>query len=181
VTEDAAVGSPETKLLVIRGNSGSGKSSVARQVRYRYGRGMALEQDYLRRIVLRERDVDGGLAPELISQTVRLALRHGYHVVLEGILISHRYGPMISALRRDHRGDTYVFYLDVSLEETLRRHTLRPQASEFTAEDMRGWYRPRDLLGMPDEMVIPESASLEETVAFIQHTAGLAVPSPVAG
>ena len=49
MTEDAAVGSPETKLLVIRGNSGSGKSSVARQVRYRYGRGMALEQDYLRR------------------------------------------------------------------------------------------------------------------------------------
>ncbi|MGI5149315.1 kinase [Plantactinospora sp. CA-294935] len=140
-----------------------------------------LEQDYLRRIVLRERDVDGGLAPELISQTVRLALRHGYHVVLEGILISHRYGPMISALRRDHRGDTYLFYLDVSLEETLRRHTLRPQAAEFTAEDMRGWYRPRDLLGLPDEMVIPESSSLEETVVFIQHTAGLAVPSPVAG
>ncbi|GAA3777884.1 hypothetical protein GCM10022225_77140 [Plantactinospora mayteni] len=140
-----------------------------------------VEQDYLRRIVLRERDVDGGLAPELISQTVWLALRHGYHVVLEGILISHRYGPMISALRRNHRGDTCLFYLDVSLEETLRRHTLRPQAAEFTADDMRGWYRPRDLLGLPDELMIPESSSLEETVTFIQHTAGLAVPSPVAG
>ncbi|WP_407952044.1 kinase [Plantactinospora sonchi] len=179
---DAVVGSSETKLLVIRGNSGSGKSSIAREVRQRHGRGMALvEQDYLRRVVLRERDVDGGLAPELISQTVRLALRHGYHVVLEGIFISHRYGPMISALRRDHRGDTHVFYLDVSLEETLRRHTLRPQASEFTAEDMRGWYRPRDLLGLPDEMVVPESSSLGETVAFIQYTAGLVAPSPAAG
>jgi uridine kinase len=35
-----------TKLIVIRGNSGSGKSSVAREVRHRYGRGCALvEQD----------------------------------------------------------------------------------------------------------------------------------------
>jgi len=29
--------------------------------------------------------------------------------------------------------------------------------------------------------VIPESYSLEETVTFIQHAAGLAVASPVAG
>ncbi|MFC6022239.1 kinase [Plantactinospora solaniradicis] len=138
-----------------------------------------MEQDYLRRIVLRERDVDGGLAPELISQTARLALRHGYHVVLEGILVSHRYGAMISALRRDHQGDTHVFYLDVTLEETLRRHTLRPQASEFTAEDMRGWYLHRDLLGLPGEMVIPQRSSLDETVLLIERAAALAVLSPV--
>jgi guanylate kinase len=42
MAEDAAVGSQGTKLLVIRGNSGSGKSSVAREVRRRHGRGMAL-------------------------------------------------------------------------------------------------------------------------------------------
>jgi uridine kinase len=44
-------------LVVIRGNSGSGKSTVTRELRHRYGRGCALvEQDYLRRMVLRERD-----------------------------------------------------------------------------------------------------------------------------
>jgi hypothetical protein len=72
------------------------------------------QQDYLRRIVLRERDKPGGVAPALIEQTVRFAL-----MVLEGILFSGKYGPIIAALRRTHRGATFVFYLDVSVEETL--------------------------------------------------------------
>ncbi|MCM3920185.1 hypothetical protein ND748_00560 [Frankia sp. AiPs1] len=81
------VGSTATTLVVIRGNSGAGKSSVARAVRARSGRGVALvEQDYLRRILLREWDQPGGVAPALIDQTVRFCLDHGYHVVLEGIL-----------------------------------------------------------------------------------------------
>jgi adenylylsulfate kinase-like enzyme len=53
-------GTSATRLIVLRGNSGSGKSTVARAVRERYGRGCALiEQDYLRRIVLREREIVG--------------------------------------------------------------------------------------------------------------------------
>ncbi|KAB8180932.1 kinase [Microbispora catharanthi] len=35
-------GSPDTRLIVLRGNSGSGKTSVARAVRAAYGRGLAL-------------------------------------------------------------------------------------------------------------------------------------------
>jgi hypothetical protein len=80
---------------------------------------------------------------------------------------------MLTALRRAHRGRTSVFYLDVSLAETLRRHRTRPQAAEFTAADMRGWYVRRDLLGVDDEQVIAESATLDETVARIAATAGL--------
>jgi hypothetical protein len=142
-------------------------------LRLGYGRGCALvEQDYLRRIVLRERDEPGGIAPALIAQTVRFALDHGYHAVLEGILVRDRYGPMLTALREAHRGRTSVFYLDVSLDETLRRHTTRPQATEFTPDDMRGWFAGRDLLG-GDEHVVPESSTLEDTVAFIAATADL--------
>lgn len=90
-------GSPDTVLVCIRGNSGSGKSSIARELRHRHGRGCALvEQDYLRRIVLRERDKPGGVAPALIEQTVRFALDHGYHVVLEGILYTGRYRDMLT-------------------------------------------------------------------------------------
>jgi guanylate kinase len=35
-------GTTATRLIVLRGNSGSGKSTVARAVRERYGRGCAL-------------------------------------------------------------------------------------------------------------------------------------------
>lgn len=172
--ELAPTGTPATALVIIRGNSGSGKSTVARRLQRGYGRGCALiEQDYLRRTVLRERDKPGGIAPSLIEQTVRFALDHDYHAVLEGILPRDRYGPMLTALRRAHRGRTHVFYLDVSLAETLRRHTTRPQVAEFTPADMGGWYTRLDLLGGDDERVVPESSTLEETIAVIAAAAGL--------
>jgi predicted kinase len=158
-----------TQLIVIRGNSGSGKSTVAREVRMRVGRGCALvEQDYLRRILLREHEsVQKPIAPELIGLNVRFALGRGYHVILEGILDRERYGDMIAGLRREHAGETHLFYMDVSFPETLRRHATRPQSAEFTGDNMRDWYRRRDTLGLPGELVIPESSTLAETIALI--------------
>ncbi|MEU8260743.1 kinase [Micromonospora sp. NPDC048999] len=172
--ETVPTGSPETILVCVRGNSGSGKSSIARQLRRRHGRGCALvEQDYLRRIVLRERDKPGGAAPALIAQTVRFALDHGYHVVLDGIMHADRYRSMLTALRDGHRGRSLFCYLDVSLPETLRRHLTRPQANEFTVEHMSGWYAAHDMLGWPDELVLPETTTLEEAVETIAAAAGL--------
>ncbi|MFB9237590.1 kinase [Plantactinospora siamensis] len=168
------VGTCETKLLVIRGNSGSGKSTIARQLRHRHGRGCALvEQDHLRRILLRERDKPGGLAPALIEQNVRFCLDHGYHVVLDGILHSSRYRDMLTRLRDAHRGTSVFCYLDVSLSETLRRHATRPQASEFTEQDMTGWYSPGDVLGWTGEVIIGETSLVEDTIATLVAAAGL--------
>jgi guanylate kinase len=36
------IGHRDTRLIVVRGNSGAGKSSVARELRRRHGRGCAL-------------------------------------------------------------------------------------------------------------------------------------------
>jgi hypothetical protein len=166
----------DTRLIVIRGNSGSGKTSVARAVRRRYGRGCALiEQDYLRRIVLREHDgVEvAGLAPRLIAATARMSLAGGYHVVLEGILAAEVYGSELRSLIAGHPGRSHVYYLDVSWDETLRRHAMRPQAADFTPEQMREWYVPGDVLGVPGERVVPESSSFEQTVETILRTSAL--------
>jgi predicted kinase len=52
-----AVGAERTRLIVLRGNSGSGKSTVARALREAYGRGIArVSQDLIRRIILKEKD-----------------------------------------------------------------------------------------------------------------------------
>jgi predicted kinase len=163
-----------TRLIILRGNSGSGKTTIARRLQRGHGRGCALvEQDYLRRIVLRERDRPGGLAVGLIEQTVRYALDGGYHVVLEGILHRAKYGAMLHELITAHMGPTTVGYLDVSLDETLRRHSIRPQAAEFTPEQMRGWYQHRDLLGVPGELVLGEDTSEDEAVQVVADAAGL--------
>ncbi|HEY1488386.1 MAG TPA: AAA family ATPase [Micromonosporaceae bacterium] len=160
----------EAILVIIRGNSGSGKSTVAREVRDRFGRGCALvEQDYLRRILLREWDGrdSGGIAPQLIGNTVRFALEHGYHVILEGFLWTVRYADMLHDLLDRHTGPSHVFYLDVSFDETVRRHATRPQADEFTPEQMSTWYEHFDVLGIDGERVIPESSTLDRTVEEI--------------
>ncbi|HZM77806.1 MAG TPA: hypothetical protein VFC19_18975 [Candidatus Limnocylindrales bacterium] len=72
-----------------------------------YGRGCALiEQDYLRRIILREHDgnASSGIAPGFIVNAARFALGHGYHVVLEGILATLRYGEALRGLIDCHAG-----------------------------------------------------------------------------
>ncbi|WP_077063151.1 kinase [Streptomyces sp. MP131-18] len=168
------VGSATTRLIVLRGNSAAGKSAVAAEVRARYGRGIALVgQDNLRRVVLRERDTPEGANIGLIDTVARYALDHHYHVVVEGILYAAHYGSMLEALRRDHRGRTHHFYLDVSFDETLRRHTTKPQAAEYGEAEMRDWYRPLDLLPGGVETVVAESSALADTVDRVLREAGL--------
>src|SRR5262245_10391418 len=80
-------GTSRSRLVVLRGNSGSGKSSTAQALREHRGRSLAVaEQDYLRRRVLKERDVAGGANIELVSVVARFALDRGYDVVVEGIM-----------------------------------------------------------------------------------------------
>ncbi|MGW4523618.1 kinase [Amycolatopsis sp. NPDC004378] len=161
-------GSLHTRLVVLRGPSGAGKTTVATAVRARLGRGVALvQQDVLRRVVLREHDVPGGLNIALIATVCRFSLDAGYHVVLEGILTAARYGPMLRQLATDHQGRTSFFYLDVPFAETVRRHATRPQAGEFTPADMRGWYAASGRLDIPGEQVIAATSSAEDSVRRI--------------
>jgi len=74
---------------------------------------------------------------------------------------------MLDNLRRAHRGPTLAFYLDIPLAETLHRHAQRPQATQFSADDMRGWYRQHDVLGFPDEHVIGPRSTHDDTVNLI--------------
>ncbi|MFF3617363.1 kinase [Streptomyces sp. NPDC002580] len=174
------VGAEETRLVILRGNSASGKSSVATGVRERFGRGLALVgQDNLRRIVLRERDRPGAVNIGLIDLTARYALDAGYHVVLEGILHADHYGAMLTRLRAEHRGRTHGYYLDVPLEETLARHATKPIADEVSPDALRSWYRPLDLLPGGGETVIDAGTGLTATVDRIMRETGLAGLPPL--
>jgi GNAT superfamily N-acetyltransferase len=158
----------QVRLIVLRGNSGAGKTSVALGLRRAYGRGVAwVSQDMIRRTILRDFDHPGARNIGLIDHVVRYSLASGYHVVLDGIMDARRYEPMLAGLRRDHVGPSFFYYLDVSLAETLRRYDTRIQRTEFSAADMERWYRPRDLLATIPERVIPENSALAETVETI--------------
>jgi hypothetical protein len=163
-----STGSDQTRLVVLRGNSGAGKSSVAAALREAYGRGLAwVSQDLIRRTILKERDHPGEVNIGLIDQITRYSLDHGYHVVLDGIFYADRYEPMPAGLDRDHLGVSRFYYLDVSLDEALRRHATRPQAAEFGPDDIRDWHKPGDLLAGIHERVIPPTSTLRETTSLI--------------
>ncbi|TMR06446.1 hypothetical protein ETD86_52755 [Nonomuraea turkmeniaca] len=176
-------GSQDTTLIVIRGNSGSGKSTVARAVREAFGRrGMAvISQDVVRRDILRELDRPGGVNIGLLDVMCRHALDAGYHVILEGILAGSRYGEMLQSLCGDHRGRTLCYYLDVSWEETLRRHETRPQRARFGPDEMRQWYVKKDVLPDVHETVIDESSELDKIVQLILQDARLLTTTPQEG
>ncbi|MGW2521756.1 kinase [Streptomyces sp. NPDC001617] len=174
------VGTEQTRLIVLRGNSAFGKSSIAAGIRDRFGRGLALVgQDNLRRVVLRERDRPGAANIGLIDTVARYALDTGYHVVIEGVLYADHYGDMLARLRADHCGPTHGYYLDVPFEETLVRHATKPQAAEFGEVELRSWYRALDLLPGGEETVIGAGSSLDESVDRIMRSTGLVgLPAP---
>lgn len=175
----AGTGSESTTLIVLRGNSASGKSTVASAVRDSCGPGIAIVgQDNLRRTVLRERDVPGGAYIGLVDSVARYALDHGYHTIVEGILAADRCAGMLTALRADHRGGSHYYYFDVPLEETFRRHATKPQASDYGRAEMSRWYRDHDLLPGGIEQIIPVTSTLDATIGRILRDTGLPMLNP---
>ncbi|MGA5823729.1 AAA family ATPase [Kitasatospora sp. NPDC094028] len=182
-TAGAPVGNTETRLVVVRGNSASGKSSVAAGIRDRFGRGLAVvAQDNLRRTVLREQDRPGGANIGLIDTVARYALGAGYHVVIEGILCADHYGDMLTQLVDDHRGVTRCYYLDIPIDETLVRHASKTDpeylAAAVTEQDLRDWYREHDVLPGGIETVIGCDSTLRDTVERIMHETALSELPP---
>lgn len=164
----------DTKLILLRGNSGSGKSTVAKAIRAQSTERIAwVEQDYIRRIILKEKDRPGGINGDLILQVVAFAFAHDYHVILEGIFYSKHYRTMLEQLFVLHPEHNFIYYVDVSLPETLRRHATKPNKDDFGEEEMRRWYIERDVLGVAGEKVIPEASTLEQTVSAIVTDTGL--------
>lgn len=169
----------DTRLIVLRGNSGSGKSSIAEGLRSAYGRGIAVvEQDHIRRAIFGELDEPDGANITMIEQIASYALDRGFHTVVEGILPTVRYADMLARLARNHVGPSHFYYLDVSFDETVRRHATRPKATAFGPEEMRSWYRARDLLTHPKEHILNESSPLDTAIQHILTDTGLFTHKP---
>jgi hypothetical protein len=103
---------------------------------------------------------------------VEFALARDYNVILEGILYAPRYRYMLKQLTR-RCPEYYFYYLDVSFEETLKRHATKPNADEFGKKEMKEWYKPLELTKFENEKVIPETFSLEQSANMIMQDLGL--------
>ena len=74
-------------LIILRGNSGCGKTSTARLLQRQLGYGtMLVSQDMVRREILRVKDSKNNPAIQLIYDLCMYGNKVGYTVILEGIL-----------------------------------------------------------------------------------------------
>jgi adenylylsulfate kinase-like enzyme len=160
----------ETKLIVLRGPSGSGKSSIARAIQIAQINQSKLtayiEQDYFRRIVLKEKDVVGGFNIQLMKETVLFLLKNQHDVIMEGIFDTRRYEKMFKEIITLHLSNNFFFYMNISLDETIRRHDTKPNKDEFGEKELRDWYRENDQLSFIGEEIISVKSSAEEAVRW---------------
>lgn len=156
-----------SKLIILRGNSGSGKSTTAIRLRRELGYGtMLIPQDMIRREIVRVKDEAGNPSIQLMKDIALYGLKINDDVIIEGILVRERYGAMLHELAALF-DKVYAYYFDIPLEETFRRHKTKPNAHEFGEELMRELYVERDLLDLPHEVVFTEDQAQDEILERI--------------
>lgn len=159
-----------TPLIILRGNSGCGKTSTARLLQRQLGYGtMLVSQDMVRREMLRVKYSESNPAIQLIYDLCMYGNDVGYTVILEGILSNKKYGEMLHRLLNDFQGEKLIYYFDVSFEETVRRHATKPNAHEFGEAEMRQWWKDQDVLDVPGEQRISEQLAQAEIVDMIRR------------
>ena len=158
----------ESKLIIIRGNSGSGKTTTAKSLQQHFGQGTLLvSQDVVRRDMLKAPDHEGNLSIELMRQIAEYGKGKCEIVIVEGILNKERYGDMLKGLIEFFDHKAHVYYFDLSFEETVNRHNTRDKRLEFGAEALREWWNPHDVLGVEGELLLTDNMSQQDALQLI--------------
>lgn len=158
----------ESKLIIIRGNSGSGKTTTGKNLQHHLGHGTLLvSQDTVRREMLKVHDREGNLSIDLIRQIAEYGKDKCEFVIVEGILYKNRYGDMLNKLIQFYNHNTYTYYFNLSFEETVMRHNSRSKKKEFGEDSLRAWWNPQDYLGVDGEMILTDDLSQNDVLKLI--------------
>ncbi|TGB03623.1 kinase [Halobacillus salinus] len=158
----------ESKLIILRGNSGSGKTTTAKSLQNNLGHGTLLvSQDVVRRDMLKVHDRDGNPSIDLIRQIAQYGKGECEVVIVEGILNKGRYGEMLKDLIQFYNQEAYIYYFDLSFEETLIRHNTRAQKMEFGENALRAWWNSNDYLGVQGETLFTNDMSQNDVLKQI--------------
>jgi len=157
------------KLVIIRGNSGSGKSSVAKALQRQLGRNtLMISQDVVRREMLWIKDGKDNAAIPLLISLMEYGAENNEITIIEGILNSIWYRPLFEkALGLYGQENICAYYYDLSFEETVKRHSTKQNRNDFGPEDMRGWWNEKDYIGLISEKTLNAEMTLEETIKMI--------------
>lgn len=156
------------KLIILRGNSGSGKTTIAKELQNRFGTNtMLISQDVIRRDMLNVKDGESTPALPLMKELLVYGHAHSSIVILEGIMHADWYKPLFELAVQLYGREVYAYYFDLPFEETLKRHQTKPNCHEFGEEAMRRWWRENDFSDVLNEVCITAEKSIDNIVGEI--------------
>ena len=156
------------QLIILRGNSGSGKTTTGKALQRKIGHGtMLISQDVVRREMLFVKDGPNPEASQLLLELALYGKSNCNIVILEGILNSKWYKNLFKNLLDEFKEHIFAYYLDIPFEETLNRHKQKPNAHDFGEKEMRRWWNEKDLLEIIPEVLLYKESSLNEIVDII--------------
>lgn len=157
----------EAKLIILRGNSGSGKSTTAKMLQRKFGRGtLVIPQDTIRREMLWVKDKKGTKVISLLIELAKYGKQNCNIVIVEGILYSDLYMELFEVLKLEFN-NIYAYYYDIPFDETLIRHQTKSNRDQFGEDEMKRWWRDKDYIGIIPEKSITNELSLAEIVEMI--------------
>lgn len=158
----------KSTLVIIRGNSGSGKSTVAKKLQQELGSGvLRVPQDEIRLDMFGLKDLPENHAIGLIGEIAKYGKGKSTVVIMEGILATARYLEMLQEVAAFFDWRVLSYYFDLSFEETLQRHRSREKSADFGEEALRRWWLPHDVTGFPNEKLINADQKEEEILQMI--------------
>jgi adenylate kinase family enzyme len=156
------------KLIILRGNSGSGKTTTGKALQRKFGhRTMLISQDVIRREMLFVKDGPNPEASQLLLELALYGKSNCSIVILEGILNSNWYKNLFESLQDEFKDQIFAYYFDIPFEETLNRHQQKPNAHEFGEIEMRRWWNEKDLLDFIPEVLLHKDFGLNEIVDIV--------------
>lgn len=170
------------KLIILRGNSGSGKTTIAKELQKSLGRNtMLISQDVVRRDMLRVKDGENTEALPLMKELLAYGRNHCEIVILEGIMYADWYKPLFELAVQLYGTDIFAYYFDLPFEETLKRHQTKPNCNEFGEEAMRRWWRDKDFSDVLSERVITSEKGIQSIIDEIKSAVEFYNESSAAG
>lgn len=158
----------KSKLIILRGNSGSGKTTTAQNLQKHFGRGtLMVPQDVVRRDMLDVQNREGNLSIDLIRQIAEYGKGNCEYIIVEGIFDKKRYGAMLNKLIRFYDSKASIYYFDLSFDETVARHNTRNKRLEFGEDSLRSWWQPNDYLDVDGEVKLTNEMSQDEVLKLI--------------
>ena len=162
-----------TKLIILRGPSGAGKSTVAKALMQRTTRPTVLvELDHYRFSFVNPPNYDHDLEYEMSGSDVLIGLKLGFDVIFDGNFTATARDSFLAKLLSAQAEETYLFYLDASLNETLKRHETKSHP-RISTDKMKEVYHYASPTGHEKEVIIPESSSGEQTFEYIAQITGI--------